>query len=291
MRNQNIVRRGVDLLLLVFLLLPSVTNAELVARDLDTEGDAGLTFDTSSGLEWLDLTLTMGLSYNDVLESPYAQDRGFRLATVDEFYALCVAAGGVDVPGWSVGNVPAVDLLQELLGCTLYCTPSYIEHRAYGWIASDNPDSLSTGRIELSRYSMVVVGSLQALLRGTYSGDDAVAAYGAFLVRPEPGSAVAVEADSRVTKRAIELDAQPNPFNPRTRVSFVLDRDGPGILRVYDVKGRAIRTLFDGPMTKGLHEYDWDGRNNRGGAVGTGVYFARLEVGARTGTVSLVLLK
>ena len=52
-------------------------------------------------------------------------------------------------------------------------------------------------------------------------------------------------------------------------------------LRVYDLLGRPVRTLWDGPRPSGTHRLGWDGRNDAGQTVAAGVYFARLEAGGQ----------
>jgi hypothetical protein len=84
---------------------------------------------------------------------------------------------------------------------------------------------------------------------------------------------------------------RPNPFNPATEITYSVDRDGRVRLAVYDVGGRLIRTLVDRPMPAGTHSADWDGRDDGGRAVASGVYFYRLQVGKRTLTRKALLLK
>jgi hypothetical protein len=76
-----------------------------------------------------------------------------------------------------------------------------------------------------------------------------------------------------------------------TTVSYELGFAGPVRLRVYDVSGRLVRTLVDGPQGKGHHDIPWDGKSGEGRRVGAGVYFVRLEVGTETATGKLVLMK
>ena len=88
------------------------------------------------------------------------------------------------------------------------------------------------------------------------------------------------------------LDAPwPNPFNPATTLGFHVDRDGPVTLRVYDLQGRLVRTLVDGPLPAGRHQTRWDGRDRAGRTVPAGVYLARLDDGWRWRGRQLVLLK
>jgi hypothetical protein len=85
--------------------------------------------------------------------------------------------------------------------------------------------------------------------------------------------------------------ACPNPFNPATTISYVLPRDGWAKVAVYDVNGRLIRTLVDRRESGGEQAVPWDGRDDRGAGVSTGVYFVRLESGGETRSVKTVFLK
>jgi hypothetical protein len=71
--------------------------------------------------------------------------------------------------------------------------------------------------------------------------------------------------------------AQPNPFRARTRFSFALVHPARASLRIYDVTGRLVRTLVDGPLESGRHHVEWDGRNSAGARTASGVYFARFS--------------
>ena len=62
-------------------------------------------------------------------------------------------------------------------------------------------------------------------------------------------------------------------------------------LRVYDLLGRPVRTLWDGPLPAGNHRLRWDGRNEAGQAVASGIYFARLEAGGQVHSRKLLKLE
>ncbi|MBN2356399.1 S8 family serine peptidase [candidate division KSB1 bacterium] len=68
----------------------------------------------------------------------------------------------------------------------------------------------------------------------------------------------------------------PNPFNPSTRIAFSLPRNARTSLIVYNLQGQVIRTLFNQPMTSGRHEWVWDGRDDEGRQVPSGMYFYTL---------------
>jgi choice-of-anchor B domain-containing protein len=65
----------------------------------------------------------------------------------------------------------------------------------------------------------------------------------------------------------------PNPFRSSTTIAFDLGAEGDVWLRVFDVSGRVVRTLLDGKVPAGRHEVVWDGRNEGGDAVASGIYF------------------
>lgn len=83
----------------------------------------------------------------------------------------------------------------------------------------------------------------------------------------------------------------PNPFNPRTTIAFATREPTAVRLTIHDVRGRVVRTLFDGRIGAGEQAVSWDGRDDAGRAVASGVYFARLAAGAARSTRRLVLLK
>ncbi len=83
----------------------------------------------------------------------------------------------------------------------------------------------------------------------------------------------------------------PNPFNPATMIQFDVPRAAGVRLNIYNVSGRLVRSLLDRTVGEGTHETRWDGTNDRGELVGSGVYFYRLEVGAASLTKKMVLLK
>jgi subtilisin-like proprotein convertase family protein len=73
------------------------------------------------------------------------------------------------------------------------------------------------------------------------------------------------------------LGNSPNPFNPRTVVAFELARPGRVILKIYDLRGRLVRTLADTDLIAGRHEVIWDGLDRQGSPTASGVYFTEMR--------------
>ncbi|MBN2411626.1 T9SS type A sorting domain-containing protein [candidate division KSB1 bacterium] len=71
----------------------------------------------------------------------------------------------------------------------------------------------------------------------------------------------------------------PNPFNPSTTIDFSLKTREQVKLSIYDILGHQIKTLVNQTLTPGFHSVTWDGRNESGGTVASGVYFYRIEAG------------
>ncbi|HEU4365410.1 MAG TPA: FlgD immunoglobulin-like domain containing protein [Candidatus Krumholzibacteria bacterium] len=92
--------------------------------------------------------------------------------------------------------------------------------------------------------------------------------------------------------RATRLEQNyPNPFNPQTTIAFSLAQRGAVTLAVYDVAGRLVRRLADGTADAGEHSAAWDGHNDAGAQVASGVYFYKLTAGDFVQTRKMVLLK
>jgi hypothetical protein len=84
----------------------------------------------------------------------------------------------------------------------------------------------------------------------------------------------------------------PNPFNPMTTIKFDLARDSHVSLKIYDVAGRLVRSLANDQMTAGFgKQVVWNGLDNSGSRVSSGVYFYRLVAGDFTATKKMVVMK
>jgi hypothetical protein len=84
----------------------------------------------------------------------------------------------------------------------------------------------------------------------------------------------------------------PNPFNPSTTIRYDVPAGGGAVtLRIYDASGRLVRTLQDGPQAAGQKTAVWNGRDDRGRGVVSGVYFYRLEAPGYRKTLKMILIQ
>jgi predicted GH43/DUF377 family glycosyl hydrolase len=83
----------------------------------------------------------------------------------------------------------------------------------------------------------------------------------------------------------------PNPFNPSTMINFDVPRDAQLTVKIYDALGREVRTLLEGHLATGAHHTVWDGKDNHGVSMGSGVYFVKLTTEGFESTKRLMLVK
>jgi hypothetical protein len=83
----------------------------------------------------------------------------------------------------------------------------------------------------------------------------------------------------------------PNPFNAKTSIQLSLKKADEITLDIYDVGGRLIKSLYDGNLAAGTHNLIWDGTNESGNVVSSGIYFYRLKSSDNTISKKMVLLK
>jgi len=87
------------------------------------------------------------------------------------------------------------------------------------------------------------------------------------------------------------LAAWPNPFNPRVTVAFRLAAPAAGDIAIYDLAGRRVRALAGGELPAGEQRLSWDGRDDHGRLLPSGVYFCRLHTATESASLKLSLAR
>ncbi len=106
----------------------------------------------------------------------------------------------------------------------------------------------------------------------------------------EPDLTAVLETEDSARSFAL-YPGYPNPFNAEVVLPFVLAEAARAELTVFDALGRKVRTLVHGERAAGTHRVVWNGRDGRGQAAASGVYFYRLQAGEFTATARLLLLR
>lgn len=83
----------------------------------------------------------------------------------------------------------------------------------------------------------------------------------------------------------------PNPFNPSTSVKFQIPQTSDVTIKIYDMLGQEVRTLFSAQVMRGTYTVNWDGMNNAGTKMSSGSYFYRMTAGEFTQSKKMILLK
>ena len=83
----------------------------------------------------------------------------------------------------------------------------------------------------------------------------------------------------------------PNPFNPETTITFDMSKTANANLSVYNVKGQLVKTLHNGIANFGKNTVVWNGTDNNGNKVTSGLYFYRLSTEGKVETRKMMLMK
>ncbi len=205
-------------------------------------------------------------------------------------------------PQPETGLQPGPKLVPQQIQLALHSEDGYLSVWAEDRAAIVAGDLLLEGAIGKVEMGEELAGFLSASrsteqgLRVVFAGAEAVSGPGELLriygVGPEGarliraafndgewvGSADAVRQSARPTVLALHAN-MPNPFNPETAIRFELPSDSAVELVVYDALGQRVRTLVEQALPAGVHQAVWDGRNQSGQSVSTGIYFYQLRAG------------
>jgi len=153
---------------------------------------------------------------------------------------------------------------------------------SFGWTDNQGNFVLKVSN-KISNYNLTIYGGL---------GPDLIA--NTVVVHPgETGAMLNItttsvrDASAKVPAVFALSQNYPNPFNPTTEIQFTVPSDGRAVLKVFNVLGQEVATLFDGEAAAGkIHEVQFNGSN-----LASGVYFSRLEFGGKVQMKKMILLK
>ena len=119
-----------------------------------------------------------------------------------------------------------------------------------------------------------------------YDPDGTIADIGRYYY---PGTGI--EDNTIVQTKDLLHQNYPNPFNPETKISYQLPENGKVELTVYNLKGQKVKTLVNETLESGNHTVIWNGTDNNGKSVSSGIYFYKLKTDNHEETKKMILMK
>jgi len=107
----------------------------------------------------------------------------------------------------------------------------------------------------------------------------------------EPNLAYVISVGAQVPKEFSLSQNHPNPFNPATSIQYTLPIRSHVVLVVYNLLGQKVSTLVDEVKEAGIHQVTWNGKDNKGNTVTSGVYFYRIKADNFSEVKKMVLMK
>lgn len=225
------------------------------------------------------------------------------------YWLLLLQAATVEVCGLPLNSYTHSYTAQgwELTGSVLETSPLTVDPPGsvvamYGWDPQvQNYMPISPLSVEPTRGYWILVfapctvtaGGNGVAATGNIADDVELAAfykhYGAL---PPPPPYPVSESASTLLPQGYGLSQNyPNPFNPETIISYQLPEAGRVSLKIYSILGRQVRTLVDGEKPAGFHQARWDGRNDAGQKMESGIYLYKLEAGGFVQSRKTIFLK
>jgi hypothetical protein len=234
---------------------------------------------------------------------------GLVLTLVDT--AKNVSASSASIK-WLPGSVDKYKIIPDSLSYTIVGFPRNIGYKVWPLDAYDNlnTDSVNVVNISTNVGDEVNVGSNPKLVKGLSAFTAQVVRGGALYttglvlyasdIRGKVGVSdtirfnilVKVEQDNaEIPKEFALYQNYPNPFNPATEIKFDIPKESHVKIVIYDITGKEVKTLVDEVVKPGAYRILWDGTDNSGNKVTSGIYFYRMIAGSYVSVKKMVLIK
>ena len=146
-------------------------------------------------------------------------------------------------------------------------------------------------------YSIAMDQAGNAYLTGSFSGSASFGPYtitssgydDIFVAKLSPGTPVEDELNPPVAP--FVLSARPNPFNPETTIAYTLPSAGSVFLEIYNSRGQIVRSLLQEEQPAGEHSLIWNGKDDFGNSVASGLYLCRIDCNGKHETRKMLLIK
>lgn len=107
----------------------------------------------------------------------------------------------------------------------------------------------------------------------------------------KPDSTTSINDDEILPTRIKLYQNYPNPFNPSTEIKFKINKSETVSIKVYNILGKEIKLLLGENLPAGVHNVQWNGKDNEGSPLPSGIYFIQMQAGEYQQTIKSVLLK
>lgn len=132
--------------------------------------------------------------------------------------------------------------------------------------------------------------SSQGIFIGVFTSQGNMQAPNSILFRPVQFTSIDVETGSIPDQYSLGQN-YPNPFNPTTTIDYHLSKQSNVILEIYNARGQKVRSLINNVQSPGIKSVVWDGRNDRGKAVASGIYLYKIQAGTFIQTKKMLLIQ
>jgi hypothetical protein len=112
--------------------------------------------------------------------------------------------------------------------------------------------------------------------------------------RAEISSQIVSGTDRKYSDRITNFELHPNypnPFNPTTTIKYDIPREARVLLKIYNIRGQEVRTLVDSKVSTGSHRVVWNGTNNHGEPVTSGIYIYKMKAGNYSTVKKMIFIK
>ena len=175
------------------------------------------------------------------------------------------------------------------------------------WLGYEGQDSSFSSEIDATADTIILSdsnGNLLSVYIDMFQESDGVALSQSFssegvgcYTNPSPGSinnvclVLSNEEQKFLPEQVALYQNYPNPFNPSTKIRFFLKNDAEASLTIYDANGKLILNLFEGFQSAGSKSFTWNGTNQSGQKVTTGIYIYRLDVNGVAYNKKMIFIK
>ena len=251
-------------------------NLTLIGYEL-FRGETELTEEPFTEEYFIDENVPVGEYIVYYLKAVYNQGKSDFVAIVVDIYELVPPSGLVATPGDSIVGLswtePTDINPENLFGYLIYRDGESITSETISDLSFTNSEL--TNGVEYTYYITAVYGN----------GESEPC-------EPVTATPFATPDDDMVAVYKTELHGNyPNPFNPSTIIKFGMRNSEFGIIEIFNIKGQKVKTLVNGHIEAGNHSVVWNGKDDNGRIVSSGLYFCVMKTNDYTNIKKMLLLK